>query len=169
MSDQDELTKLLASLESSDDSEHGGPDKKIKKEVEKDEVKIAKPLPKITPISTVETMMAKNNIGQEAAEGAAKKFGQLTEELMDNYRSDREEIQEVIDHLKNKVYSDPKPKSYFVEGLVTSIKVKSDTNANFIKMLDSFVKLVSTGKSELFAKKVDFGTSDLAKLLQDGE
>lgn len=110
---------------------------------------------------------AQENIGRDTIIGAAAKFGEVTDKYLNNFEADRVELEEVINHLKDVVFNSAEVKGFFVENLVGALKVKSETNSNITKVLDSIAKLISAGKGELFIKRTTTDYSELAKLLQE--
>ena len=112
---------------------------------------------------------AQENIGRDTILGAAAKFGEVIEKCLTNFEADRVEQNEVITHLKEMVINQPKVKGFYVDNLVGALKVKSETNSNITKILDSIAKLITAGKGELFIKKTDTSFADIAKLLQEGQ
>lgn len=120
----------------------------------------------ITQIHTVE-VKAEENIGGEALRGAASKIVPILGETIDNFRADRDQQQSVIAHLQDLVFNNPKIKPAVIESLVNAMKVKSESNANFSRMLDSIAKIISAGKGEFSAKQTQTNTSALSQLLSD--
>jgi len=76
-----------------------------------------------------------------------EKFNVIADKILDNFDSDRDNIEDTIQRLRDIFLSAPKtPKGYIVEGLVSALKTKSETNASIIKLLDSYARLISATK-----------------------
>jgi len=74
-----------------------------------------------------------------------KKFHEIADKISYNYDCDRDEIEDTIDRLRQMFT--PTSKGFIVESLVSALKTKADTNANFIKMLDAYAKFVAATKN----------------------
>lgn len=76
------------------------------------------------------------------------KFHTVTDEILHNFKCDRDEISDAVDLMKNLLSSmnPQKPSPSVVEGYISAIKAKTDTNTNVIKMLDAFAKMISSTK-----------------------
>jgi hypothetical protein len=76
------------------------------------------------------------------------KFHTVTDEILHNFKCDRDEISDAIDRMKNLLsgMNPQKPSPSVVEGYISAIKAKTDTNTNVIKMLDAFAKMISSTK-----------------------
>lgn len=95
------------------------------------------------------------------------RFREVSNIVLNNYNSDREQIEGVIQFLDQMVQMGPKAPRVYVEMLVAALRTKAETNANAVKLLDSFAKLLSAGKgTNVFVNQgQSFDTSDLKQLL----
>jgi hypothetical protein len=77
-----------------------------------------------------------------------EKFKTVGDDIISNYKNDRGQIEEVVAHLMKIVIHDQDRKlsRTAVENLVKALEVKSNTNANVIKILDSISKVIAAGK-----------------------
>jgi hypothetical protein len=75
-------------------------------------------------------------------------FKTVSRDIISNYKNDRGQIEEVVQHLMKLVIhnQDQKLSRTAVENLVKALEVKSNTNANVIKILDSISKVIAAGK-----------------------
>lgn len=125
------------------------------------------PLAKAKSTTSVTEIKAKESIGRETVLGAAQKFGEMIQTFVNDCEADLVEQTEVIGHLKNEVFNTPKVKGFYVESLVSAMKVKAETNASRIKALDAIAKLITAGKGELFIKHTNTVHDDITKLLEN--
>jgi hypothetical protein len=102
-----------------------------------------------------------------------KKFKDIGEDIVENYRKDRVEIDEVVKHLMKIVVhnQDGKLSRTAVENLVKALEVKSNTNANVIRILDAISKVISAGKGlgvfDGAKDDEDFSFGEMEELLED--
>jgi len=75
------------------------------------------------------------------------KFHGVTDKILHNFDCDRDEISDAIDRLRNMMVTSNKPPGYVVESYVSALKTKTDANANIIKLLDAFAKIVASTKN----------------------
>jgi hypothetical protein len=77
-----------------------------------------------------------------------QRFKELGEKILVNYDSDRDQIEKVVAHLMQIVVhnQDGKLSKTATENLVKALEVKSNTNANAIKILDYISKAITAGK-----------------------
>ena len=111
---------------------------------------LSKP-PKQSEIIHVEPVV--EPIAEPAAQDAAadfkrvvEKFNIIADKILDNFDSDRDNIEDTIQRLRDIFISTPQTKGFIVEGLVSALKTKSETNASIIKLLDSYARLISATK-----------------------
>jgi len=76
-----------------------------------------------------------------------KKFNDIADRILDNFGSDRDEIEETIASLKDLFNQNSKPQEHIVMGLVSALRTKAEANASIIKLLDSFARLVGATKN----------------------
>lgn len=76
----------------------------------------------------------------------------VTTEVLQACRSDRQEAQEVIDDLKNRLNSmstNGPPSKALVDGLVKAVEVKANINQNAIRIMDTNAKYIAAFKSSI--------------------
>jgi hypothetical protein len=95
-----------------------------------------------------------------------EKFHDVTDRILRNFNDDRDEIEDTIDRLRDMLMSSAKPQSFVVEGLVSALKTKADTNSNIIKMLDAFAKIISSTKGTNIQQNTSI---DLSALLANDQ
>lgn len=99
-------------------------------------------------------------------EAFVKKFSDVTGEILNNYRDDRDEIGQTIKYLDGIVKGHPKVSQIYVEMLVSALRTKAENNTSIIKLLDSIAKLIAAGKgNQIFAQNTTIVGEDLEKLL----
>lgn len=90
----------------------------------------------------------------------------IAKRAQDRFEEDRAEVQEVIDHLKNKVFNGLKPSSAELESLVAALRVKTDATANMSKLGDMIARIVSSGKGQMQEKTSAFDLDELNHIKQ---
>lgn len=96
------------------------------------------------------------------------RFKDVADDILKNFLEDRHEIEGTINELRNHFMQSTKPKAFIVEGLVSALRTKADTNANAIKILDTYAKLISATKNMEIGQNT-FVNLDLSKLLEDDD
>lgn len=75
----------------------------------------------------------------------------VTTEVLQACRSDRQEAQDVINLLRKEVddaiNKNKQPSRMFIDGLVKAVEVKAGINATAVKMMDSVAKVLASTKS----------------------
>lgn len=101
------------------------------------------------------------------------KFGASVDEIIDNQRSDREQIDNAIQYLdgviKKAVEEEEKMSPIYVDAWARLLQAKADVNANASKVLDSVAKLFSAGKGNELILNLGLSSSgdlDLEELLR---
>jgi len=74
------------------------------------------------------------------------KFHGVTDKILHNFDCDRDEISDAIDRIRNMI-TGKKPPGYVIEAYVSALKTKTDANANIIKLLDAFAKIMASTKN----------------------
>ena len=74
-------------------------------------------------------------------------FQSVAEEIVTNYRVDRNQIEQVVQHLIGEVITNHSTEEVMVESLVNALKVKTDTNTNITRILDSISRMISATKT----------------------
>ena len=87
---------------------------------------------------------------------------------IERFQEDKEEIQEVLDFLKDRCFTDPEVDSSIVAALASTVKTKVDATSNTVRVLDAFSKFISATKNSTILGGAQSATADmleLAKLL----
>lgn len=112
--------------------------------------------------------------------GLADKYAENFQEALDLFKivgndvlkgiqSDRDQTQDVIDHLFGQIKnSTGKISPVWVESLVNAMRNKSDINQTAVKVMDSMIKFIAAGKGNeaLANMNVNIDVAELTKLLQ---
>lgn len=97
-------------------------------------------------------------------------FKKVSKSIIGRFQEDKDEIQEVIDYLKDKVYNSSEVEESHVIALTNTLRTKADASTNAVKLLDAYSKLLSAGKSALGggggSKSATSDMLELAKLLR---
>ncbi len=100
------------------------------------------------------------------AEQLLNDFQDASREILNNFRDDRRQVDEVAQHLWDRVKNDPDAPRVYVEQLVSALGVKADINANACKLLEAKAKMMSAGKPAFINNNnALFSGSDLDDLL----
>jgi hypothetical protein len=104
---------------------------------------------------------------EDAVNRVFQKFMSVAASILNDHNSDRTQLQETIKFLDDTVKAGNAQRVY-VEMLVSALRAKVDTNANAVKLLDSFAKLLSAGKgTQLFVQQeIGVNAKELAALLK---
>lgn len=99
------------------------------------------------------------------------KYRTVFEEVVENCRSDREQVQDLIDHFFVVLQNGGKVPTIYIEKFPELLKTKNDIAATTIRAMDSFSKLVSATKGSeiLNTINVNFDADSLEALLQSAE
>jgi hypothetical protein len=99
------------------------------------------------------------------------RFKDTANEILRNYRSDRDQIEDTISFLYNAVQLGPQTPRVYVEMLVAALRTKAETSTNAVKVLDSLAKLLAAGKgTQIFMQNNTITPNDaLAELLKTPE
>ena len=77
-------------------------------------------------------------------------LSQVTEEVLDAARADRQEAQDVINLCRDKIDGAPNdPPRMYVDGLVKAVEVKSNINQTVVKMIEANVKALTAVKPSI--------------------
>lgn len=100
-----------------------------------------------------------------------KEFDNISGEILGTWRSDRDQIQEVIDIYLNVVRGGGDLPRVYVEMLVKALEVKSNTSITAVKLLDAKTRLLQAlkgGTSVMIQNNnAVVGDGDLTKLLSE--
>lgn len=79
------------------------------------------------------------------------KIDEVTDEVLQACRADRQETQDVINMMRNQCDMAHKngshPSKMYVEGLIKAVEVKTNINTNAIKMMESIAKMIAATKA----------------------
>ena len=152
----EELKDLLSSLSDDDDIDEDIADELIPVAP----VKIPKTI-KTTAISAEET-----STPTDILDDMVESFKSTSTVIIGNFNTDREDLQEVIDHLKEKMFGTGKMERVEIEALASILATKAQQGTNAVKLLDAFAKFMSASKNTkaVDAHGVDF---DLESLLEE--
>ena len=82
----------------------------------------------------------------------ARKFGNTVNTVLQNCDADRNQLQEVAQHMMQRVQNSDRPPSALVEAWVAAVSKKADVNIGVTKLLDSIAKLLAASKNnDLFS------------------
>ena len=88
----------------------------------------------------------------------------VTKEVLQACRADRQEAQDVINMLRKEVNSainkGQTPSRMFIDGLVKSVEVKAGINATAVKMMDSVAKVLASTKSGINIQNNNLNVSE---------
>lgn len=167
--DKDSLDDLLAEAQEADPMHQEGAPTPIP---QKDDPIEKEPLVPYAPKQVVkqeETPTTPPSATPEL-DGLVSKFlsdaMKIAKRAQDRFEEDRAEVQEVIDHLKNKVFNGLKPSSAELESLVAALRVKTDATANMSKLGDMIARIVSSGKGQMQEKTSAFDLDELNHIKQ---
>jgi len=74
-------------------------------------------------------------------------FQAVTEEILNNFRADRRQAEAIVQHMWEVVQSQHGAAAqHYVQALVSALGVKTEVNANAVKILEANAKLLSAGK-----------------------
>jgi hypothetical protein len=130
----------------------------------------------ITPTAVVPAPPAPPPVAQSAPSDPAqidatqllKQYLSVYEKFLNNYDSDRAQIEKTIKHLEDIVFNFPGAPRVNLEMLVAAQRTKAETNGNIVKALDSIAKILAAAKGTqvLINNNNSSGTQmDLAKIL----
>lgn len=168
--EDDELKAILDEIESDP-----LPDSKIlaakpPQKKDKDTIDISVPMKvgrtKVNPL-------ASNDVEDVAVDMKSMmgKYRAVFDEVVENCRSDRAQVQDVIDHFFDVVANAGKVPSVYIEKFPDLLKTKNDIAVTSIRAMDSFSKLISATKGSEIMNTVNlnFDPDSLEALLQAAE
>lgn len=173
----DDLDKLLGELANTDplDSEE------IKDKTEKGMVTVpSKPRKKPTIDVSVDDDLLMlqqtqsdsdsdlSTVFSKQLERVASQYGSVFEEIIKNYKKDREQAQEVIDNFMDVIAAGGKVPRVYLEKVADAVRAKNEIAQTAIKALDSLPKLISATKgNELFSNNIgiSFDSTHLKEIL----
>lgn len=147
-SDKDPIDGLLDSLQNDDPMNQDevpleNPDDPDVKKVEIEPLKVHKSL------DAPDGPVTDPSVDKLATE-LLNKVRTLTERAMLHFEEDRNEVQEVVDHYKKRLFDDTiKLSPIEHESLGSAMRIKTDATANMAKLGDMIAKVLSSGKSHL--------------------
>ena len=99
----------------------------------------------------------------------ASQYGAVFEEIIKNYKKDREQAQEVIDLFMDTVAAGGKVPRVYIEKIADAVRAKNEIAQTAIRALDSLPKLLSATKNnEMFVNNsgVSFDAANLKAILE---
>lgn len=120
-----------------------------------------------TPADTI-VPAPKSDISSDEAQRVFKQFMDISNDILNNYKADRAQIEQTIQYLEGMSQLGPKGGRVYVEMLVAALRTKAETNTNAIKLLDAMAKMVSAGKGTPIFVQQNQGVApaELAELLK---
>jgi hypothetical protein len=127
----------------------------------------------IRPISTTTEFSISQVQAPITTTDLLDKYGEqletVTRQILDACRTDRQEAQEVISDLRDRLSNiDGAPPRSLVDGLVKAIEVKSSINQNAIKIMDTNAKFIAASKPKIGTQNnlnISDSTEELKKIL----
>ena len=93
-------------------------------------------------------------------------FDNVQDVILDRFKEDRDQIEKVIKHLEQRVYSMNKPPNVMVEQLVSAVRAKIDQTIGTARILDAYAKIMSAAKNTtLIQNNTTVDATELNKLL----
>lgn len=107
----------------------------------------------------------------EQLQRAMKQYGSVFTEIINNYKKDRQQAQEVIDAFMSVIIAGGKIPRVYLEKVADAVRAKNEIAQTAIKALDSLPKLVAATKNNEAFNQVNmsFDTSALKQLLDSAE
>lgn len=107
----------------------------------------------------------------EQLQRAMKQYGSVFTEIINNYKKDRQQAQEVIDAFMSVIVAGGKIPRVYLEKIADAVRAKNEIAQTAIKALDSLPKLVAATKNNEAFNQVNmsFDTSALKQLLDSAE
>lgn len=121
-----------------------------------------------TPAEDVAVPAPKPEPGSDEAQRVFKQFMDISQDILNNYKADRAQIEQTIQYLEQMSQLGPKGGRVYVEMLVAALRTKAETNTNAVKLLDAMAKMVSAGKGSSIFTQQNQGVApaELAELLK---
>ena len=168
--EQDELDKLLGELANTEPLSPSKDDDVV--------VPAAPPRQKIVavvdddlPFATLEE--TKNDdlsvVFADQLRKIASQYGSVFEDIISNYKKDREQAQEVIDQFMGVISMGGKVPRVYLEKIADAVRAKNEIAQTAIKALDSLPKLISATKgNDMFTNNVgvSFDAKNLKAILE---
>lgn len=177
----DDLDKLLGELANTDPLDSKEIKEKTEEKLEKGVV-VVPPKPRKKPTIDVsvddDILMLQQTqpepsgdlsvVFSKQLERVASQYGAVFEEIIKNYKRDREQAQEVIDNFMDVIAAGGKVPRVYLEKVADAVRAKNEIAQTAIKALDSLPKLISATKgNDLFTNNVgiSFDSSHLKEIL----
>lgn len=112
-----------------------------------------------------------NGLADKYAENfqeALNLFGIIGNDVLKGIQSDRDQTQEVIDHLFATVKGGGKISPVWIESLVNAMRNKSDINQTAVRVMDSMIKFIAAGKGNeaLTNINMNIDVAEITRMLQ---
>lgn len=103
--------------------------------------------------------------------GAIGKFNEITDEILTNYRTDRQQAQAAIDHYFQIIEQGGKVPRVYIEKLADIIRSKNEIAMTPVRLLDSITRFMAASKNNnvLINNNTSIGVNNLTALLDDAE
>lgn len=104
----------------------------------------------------------------DEAQRVFQKFMDIANDILNNYKADRAQIEQTIQYLEQMSQLGPKGGRVYIEMLVAALRVKTDASMNAVKVMDAMAKMVSAGKGTPIFVQQNQGVApaELAELLK---
>lgn len=110
------------------------------------------PAPQVLP-PLAATLAQEPSFDQEFVKELVSEYKSVGQEILTSWRADRAEAQDAIDLCKNEIEkaisANTTPGRVYVEGLIQAIEVKSSTNTNAVKLIETGSKLAAAIKGRI--------------------
>ena len=165
--DDEDLADLLKTLK-----EEGVSKKEEEEEEEIQNVVILpkkkRELPEPEEIEESETVDEDFDIANELSSqfnSVISKVGEVADEIIKNYRSDRNQAQQAIDHFFDVIGTGGKIPTVYIEKLSDVLRAKNEISQNAIRVLDSISKfMTATKNNELIVNNFNNNANDFSDL-----
>lgn len=118
----------------------------LSREPELPEEVLPQPDPKtLQPILEPVVQLPEQSAQAQQVTEYAKKFTEVADDILSNFKADRDQINDTIEYLENLVHNAAGERVH-VEMLVAALRTKSETNASAVKLLDSYAKFLAATK-----------------------
>lgn len=106
---------------------------------------VQQPDPKTLQLAEPATQLPETSQQAQQIDRYAKKFTEVADDILGNFKTDRDQINDTIEYLENIVLNGAGQRVH-VEMLVAALRTKSETNASAVKLLDSYAKFLAATK-----------------------
>jgi hypothetical protein len=169
--EQDELDKLLGELANTEPLSPGKDDDVIVPAVPRQKINVQIVEEDDLPFATLEETKSDDlsTVFTAQLQKVASQYGSVFEEIISNYKKDREQAQEVIDQFMDVIAMGGKVPRVYLEKVADAVRAKNEIAQTAIKALDSLPKLISATKgNDMFTNNVgvSFDAKNLKAILE---